>query len=513
MKKQTSFLCILTMMLCVCTKQASGAETKYAINDEGNRQEVLAASVKLDCAKTVFALPGVRFLQKIHTVQPVDKLTAENLPAGLVWNAKRSLIEGVVETEGQYTYRICIEKNGRKNCEDVSLTVSKDLQMPVPFMGWLSWNSVQDEVSEDIVKKVVRLFKEKGLYECGWNTVMMDDLWQAKQRNTDGSPKADEKRFPNGIKVLADFVHHSGMKFGLYTDAAERTCANAFGSLGYEEIDAKTYADWNIDIVKCDFCHAPSDVNTAKQRYQKIADAFQKAGNNTILYICEWGEREPWKWGAEAGGRCWRVSQDVRDCWTGVGSGEGVVQSIRDMKHLSTYQGVNRFNDADMLCTGLHGTGNSSNDLCGGKGPGMTQDEYRTQFALWCMWSSPMALSFDPRSNNITADDYAILTNKHLIALNQDPMGQQADLISEDNGMIVFAKDCANGDVAISVTNMTETERDFTFDFSQIPALDVQQPFRVFDLWNQTALPGTFVAQLKTNVASHATKVFRLSKG
>ena len=198
--------------------------------------------------------------------------------------------------------------------------------------------------------------------------------------------------------------------------------------------------------------------------------------------------------------------------WTGVGSGEGVVQSIRDMKHLSAYQGVNRFNDADMLCTGLHGTGKSSNDLCGGKGPGITQDEYRTQFALWCMWSSPMALSFDPRSNNITADDYAILTNKHLIALNQDPMGQQADLISEDNGMIVFAKDCANGDVAISVTNMTETEKDFTFAFSQIPALDVQQPFHVFDLWNQTALPGKFVAQLKTNVASHATKVFRLSK-
>lgn len=477
-----------------------------------NKIEKLTAS-KLDCAKTVFSLPNVRFMQKIRSTKPnTDQLSAQNLPNGLTWNKKRNLIEGIVQKEGVYTYQIAIERNGQTTYEDIKLTVDNNLQMPKPFMGWLSWNSVQEEVSEDIVKKVVQLFKQKGLYQCGWNTIMLDDQWQAYQRNADNTPKANEKRFPNGIKAVSDYVHQQGMKFGLYTDAAERTCANAYGSYGFEKIDADTYAQWNIDIVKCDYCHAPSDVNTAKQRYQTLAKAFQNAGNKTTLYICEWGERKPWTWGAEVGGRCWRISQDVRDCWTGKGNGEGVVQSIRDMKLLSPYQGVNRFNDADMLCTGLHATGKSSNDLCGGKGPGMTQDEYRTQFALWCMWSSPMALSFDPRSKAITQDDYNILTNKQLIALNQDPMGQQADLISEDNNMVVFAKDCANGDVAISVTNMNDTQQPFTFNFEQIPALEANQPYYVCDVWNNKILNNQATNQLSTNVKPHATQVFRLSK-
>lgn len=142
----------------------------------------------------------------------------------------------------------------------------------------------------------------------------------------------------------------------------------------------------------------------------------------------------------------------------------------------------------------------------------MTQDEYRTQFALWCMWSSPMVLSFDPRLKTFTKDDYAILTNKDLIALDQDPMGQQADLISEDNDMVVFAKDYANGDIAISVTNMSDRDRDFTFDFSKIPALDVYKSYHVRDLWTQSMLAKKVTSLLTTKVASHATKVFRLSE-
>lgn len=467
-------------------------------------------TTKLACATTVFSQPNVRFMQKVRSTVTGAQLSVSNLPAGLTWNADRNIVEGVVAEEGVYTYQINVTVDGETTSEDVTLTVSSSLQHPVPFMGWLSWNSVQGNISQKIIEQAVELFQNKGLYECGWNHIMMDDLWQGT-RKTDGTPQPNASRFPNGLKTVADYVHKNGMKFGLYTDAADRTCAGAFGSYGYEEIDAKTYAEWGVDVVKCDYCYAPDDVETAKKRYKALADAFAAAGNNTMLYICEWGVREPWKWGAEVGGRCWRISQDVRDCWTGSGSGVGVVQSIEAMKNLAAYQGVNRFNDSDMLCTGLHATGKSSNDLCGGTGAGMTDDEYATQFALWCMWSSPMALSFDPSKNTLTDADFKLLRNKELIALNQDRMGQQGDLISEADNLVVFAKDCENGDVALSVTNMSSSEKQATFDFTAIPALDPTKTYTVRDVM-ENAEAGEATGTFTTDVRKHATRVFRLAE-
>lgn len=467
-------------------------------------------TTKLACATTVFSQPNVRFMQKVRSTVTGAQLSVSNLPAGLTWNAARNIVEGVVAEEGVYTYQINVTVDGETTSEDVTLTVSNSLQHPVPFMGWLSWNSVQGNISQKIIEQAVELFQNKGLYECGWNHIMMDDLWQGT-RKADGTPQPNASRFPNGLKTVADYVHQNGMKFGLYTDAADRTCAGAFGSYGYETIDAKTYAEWGVDVVKCDYCYAPDDVETAKKRYKALADAFAAAGNNTMLYICEWGVREPWKWGAEVGGRCWRISQDVRDCWTGSGSGVGVVQSIEAMKNLSAYQGVNRFNDSDMLCTGLHATGKSSNDLCGGTGAGMTDDEYATQFALWCMWSSPMALSFDPSKNTLTDADFKLLRNKELIALNQDRMGQQGDLVSEADNLVVFAKDCENGDVALSVTNMSSAEKQATFDFAAIPALDPTKTYTVRDVM-ENAEAGEATGTFTTNVRKHATRVFRLAE-
>lgn len=467
-------------------------------------------TTKLACATTVFSQPNVRFMQKVRSTVTGAQLSVSNLPAGLTWNAARNIVEGVVAEEGVYTYQVNVTVDGETTSEDVTLTVSSSLQHPVPFMGWLSWNSVQGNISQNIIEQAVELFQNKGLYECGWNHIMMDDLWQGT-RKADGTPQPNASRFPNGLKTVADYVHQNGMKFGLYTDAADRTCAGAFGSYGYETIDAKTYAEWGVDVVKCDYCYAPDDVETAKKRYKALADAFAAAGNNTMLYICEWGVREPWKWGAEVGGRCWRISQDVRDCWTGSGSGVGVVQSIEAMKNLSAYQGVNRFNDSDMLCTGLHATGKSSNDLCGGTGAGMTDDEYATQFALWCMWSSPMALSFDPSKNTLTDADFKLLRNKELIALNQDRMGQQGDLISEADNLVVFAKDCENGDVALSVTNMSSSEKQATFDFAAIPALDPTKTYIVRDVMENTEA-GEATGTFTTDVRKHATRVFRLAE-
>lgn len=212
---------------------------------------------QLDCATTVFSQPGVKFMHKIRATNAQATLSVSGLPKGLTWNATRRVVEGVPQKSGRYTYQIHVTEHGKTTSEKVTFDVSDQLQHPIPFMGWLSWNAVESEVSESIVKHVADLFTEKNLTNYGWNAVMMDDWWHAKSRAADGRPLPDPQRFPNGLTPVSDYVHGKGMRFGIYTDAAEYTCAGAFGSFGKEQIDADAYARWKVDIVKCDYCNAP----------------------------------------------------------------------------------------------------------------------------------------------------------------------------------------------------------------------------------------------------------------
>ena len=337
----------------------------------------------------------------------------------------------------------------------------------------------------------------------------IDDLWHADLREAKThKPLPDARKFPNGMKVVADYVHSKGLKFGIYSDAGDKTCAGRFGSYGYEKVDADQYAEWGVDLLKYDYCNAPGDTYNCQVRYQAMGDALKNSGRDILFYMCEWGVREPWIWGAETGATCWRCTYDTRDGWNGKDGGIGVLQSIRGMKNLWHYSGPNRFNDADMMCVGIHGTGESSSYLV--EKVGMTQTEYQSQFSLWSMWSSPLTLSFDLRKP-ITPEDLAIMTNSEIIALDQDRMGQQAELIYDGDDFIVFAKDLENGDVAVSVTNLTETTQKYQIKYSGIPALDADQSYYVRDLWEKKNL-GIHKKGINTTVQSHETKVYRLSQ-
>lgn len=464
----------------------------------------------LDAATTVFSQPGVRFMHKLRTPDADAVITVSNLPEGLTFNEKRHLVEGVINEEGVYTYNVTVASDGDEIVEPVTLTVSSSLQQPVPFMGWLSWNSIEGNISGDVIKTVADQMESKGLIEAGYTHLVIDDLWHADSRAADGKPVESPKKFPQGMKASADYVHSKGMKFGMYSDAAAKTCAGAYGGYGYEEIDAKQYAEWGVDILKYDYCGAPADVATAKARYKAIGDALKNSGRSIILYICEWGPREPWKWGAEVGGSCWRCTFDTRDCWVGKSGGIGIVQSIAGMKDIWAYNGVNRFNDADMMCVGINGTGKSSSHLCQ-TGPGMTKDEYRTQMALWCMWSSPLTLSND-MTKELSDEDLAMITNTELIALNQDRMGQAGETIYHDeNDCLILAKDLENGDVAVSVTNLTGAAKAYTVDFSKISALDPEAEYFTRDVVKHVAGPKVSGSIDFGTIPSHATAVYRLS--
>lgn len=466
------------------------------------------AGSRLIGATQVFSQPGVRFMQKLRTVADDATLSVDGLPAGLSWNAKRSLIEGIVDEEGEYSYTVTVTEGEETSSETIHLTVSSSLQQPVPLMGWLSWNVFEEEISDDKVRAVADAFEKYGLRDAGYRYLCLDDLWHAAARDAaTGKPLYDTTKFPNGLNDLADYVHNKGLKFGIYSDAAEKTCAGAYGSYGYEEIDAKQYAEWGFDLLKYDYCGAPTDQLTARQRYQAMGDALKASGRDILFYMCEWGQREPWLWGAETGATTWRCTYDTRDGWTGVNGGIGVTQSIEGMRDIWPYSGPNRFNDADMMCVGLHGKGKSSNDYVSGN-PGMTQTEYRTQFSLWCMWASPLTLSFDVRE--ISDDDLAIITNEELIAINQDRMGLQAEFIGEKSNVQTYMKDLENGDVAVALVNLGNSRR-VTLDFSTLSALDPEQPYVLRDLWQKKNLDQTYTGSYEVLLQRHETKVYRFT--
>lgn len=481
-----------------------------------NEPEIVSKDViatNLSCATTVFSQPGVKFMQKLHCVNEDAVISVGELPAGLSYNAERRLIEGIIDTEGEYTYDATVTVGEEQSTTTITLTVSSNLMMPTPFMGWLSWNSVEGNISYEVVKNVTDNLLALGLAEAGYNYVMCDDHWHGT-RDANGKPRANTTRFPGGtLKPSADYVHSKGLKFGNYSDVAANTCAGEFGSLDYEAIDAETYAEWDIDMVKVDYCHAPAALETARNRYKKFGDELTKHG--IVQFVCEWGQREPWKWAAEIGSPVWRATYDSRDCWRGATGGIGILQSIEGMKDLWMYNGVNRWNDADMVCIGIHGKGKSSNDLCA-SGAGMTMDEYRTQMALWCMWSSPIALSFDlskevgAKGSSYTQEDIDLLTNPDLIAINQDRMGQAGVPIFHNDDFFVMAKDLENGDVAISVTNLSAAAKDYTVDLSSVPGLNGTANYYARELLqgkNLENISGTL--EIK-NIPSHATAIYRL---
>ena len=375
-------------------------------------------------------------------------------------------------------------------------------------MGWNSWNTFGEEFDEKVIKQMADVMAGEGYLDCGYQYLILDDCWAETLRDEDGSLVPSREKFPDGIEPVIDYVHSKGLKFGIYSDAGSATCAGKFGSYNYETIDANQYAEWGVDLLKYDYCNAPGATETCKARYKAMGDALKASGRDILFYMCEWGVREPWKWGHETGATTWRCTYDTRDGWNGRGSGIGVVQSVNGMKDLWAYSGPNRYNDADMMCVGIHGTGKSSNDLVDGR-PGMTQTEYRTQFSMWCMWASPLTLSFDLRQP-ITDDDLSIMCNEELIAINQDRMGQQAEFIGEDGDVQYYMKDLENGDVAIAVLNMGASSANAKVDFSRFSALVPGKEYIVRDLW-QHAETGTYSTSFNVNVASHETKVYRLS--
>lgn len=364
---------------------------------------------------------------------------------------------------------------------------------PTPPMGWMTWNYFGENINEHIIKEMTDALVVSGMRDAGYKYIMIDDGWQGGRDNRNYMIP-DPKKFPSGIKSLADYVHNKGVKLGIYSDAAQLTCAGYTASLGFEEQDAKTFAAWGIDYLKYDYCHAAEDSATAKVRYKKMADALKKSGREIVFSVCEWGVRKPWLWAASVGGQLWRTTYDIRDSWKSM-------MSILDINaELYDHAGPGHWNDPDMLIVGLGGNKGPSGDL---GGTGCTEVEYKTNMSLWCMMAAPLIATNDLRTMTPTTKE--ILLNKELIAINQDSAGVQAKRIKLENEIELFVKPLTNGNTALAILNRSDSSKIVEIKFSQ---LGLQNKFILRDVW-QHKLAGVS-DKWKGTIQSHETKVFRL---
>ena len=375
---------------------------------------------------------------------------------------------------------------------------------PIPPMGWMTWNLFQGNISDQLIRETADAMVEGGYADAGYKYIFIDDLWQGgRDRHNNIIP--DPKKFPNGMKAVADYVHSKGLKLGIYSDAAQLTCGGWTASLGFEEQDARTFAAWGIDYLKYDYCNAPDDSATARQRYRTMANALQRSGRDIVLGICEWGQRHGEEWCEEVGGQLWRTTYDVRDMWrdtTHLG-GMGILDIVNVTAPLSPYVRQGQWPDMDMLVVGLDGKGGPSSDL-GGKGCTLT--EYQSQMSLWCMLSSPLAMTNDLRK--VPDEVRRILLNGEVIAIDQDPLGRAAERKVCTDSYQVFVRPLADGSHAVAILNSSDQPATLTADFAKL-GIEGRQTVR--DVWQHRDIARN-ATRWKGRVAAHETKVFVLKK-
>ncbi len=375
-----------------------------------------------------------------------------------------------------------------------------------PPMGWNSWNMFGCAIHESAIRETADALVSSGLRDCGYEYIVIDDCWSVKSgRDAAGNLVADPTKFPGGMKALADYVHERGFKLGIYSDAAELTCAGYPGSLGFEEQDAHLWAGWGVDFLKYDYCSAPNDQETAIERYGRMGAALRGTGRDFLFSLCEWGGRSPHLWGPEIGGHMWRVSGDVFDSWVNVWMadwntyGIGVDVSIDIAHDLHEYGGPGRWNDLDMLIVGLKGKGHIS-------GGGLSFLEYQTHMTLWCMACSPLMIGCDVRA--MDKETTALLTNREVLAVNQDALGVPARRVKQTGPCEVWKKPLSDGSLAVALINRGAVGADMPVLAKEVGLLDA--PKRARNLWTQ-ADAADFGWQLTQRVEPHESILLKIT--
>jgi alpha-galactosidase len=351
-----------------------------------------------------------------------------------------------------------------------------------PPMGWNSWNKFRDQVSDQLVRQVADAMAGNGMKDAGYLYINLDDTWEAG-RDAQGQIQTNE-RFPD-MKALGDYIHGKGLKFGIYSSPGPKTCAGYEGSYQHEEQDAKMYAAWGVDYLKYDWCSASQvyDYHSMPAVYAKMGLALQNSGRPIVYSLCQYGVVKVQDWGADVGGNLWRTTGDIRDTWQSM-SEIGFNQQVG----LESAAGPGHWNDPDMLEIGNNG---------------MTDTEYRTHMSLWSLLAAPLLAGNDLRS--VPPNILEILTNKEVIAIDQDPLGKESKRIAKNGDLEVWARPLAGGSWAVGLFNRGAASANITFHAADIGLTRITE---IRNLW--THADEKAASDYSADVPSHGVAMFKI---
>lgn len=420
-------------------------------------------------------------------------ITVEGLPPGLEFNPQSGIIRGTTGDKGDFPLQISAENEAGKDAKKVVLCVGSRLALSPP-MGWNSWNCWGCSVDDAKVRSSAAAMVKSGLINHGWTYINIDDCWQGKRDPQTGEITTNEK-FPE-MKALADSLHAQGLKFGIYTDAGTKTCAGYEGTKGNELLDPKTYARWGVDYVKIDWCY--TEGMEPKSAYGLFGKGLAECGRDIVYSICNWGYKNPWEWGKEVGGNCWRTTGDIVDTW-------GSVYLIAEKNApLDSYAGPGHWNDPDMLVVGQVGWGPKLHKTR------LTPVHQYSHISLWCLFASPLLLGCD--LSQLDEFTLSLLTNDEVLAVNQDALGKQARRVFKDEKLQVYVKDLEDGSKAVGILNTAAKELDenesdtITVTWS---SLGLEGPQRVRDLWRQKDL-GVFPKSYTITLPEYGSQLLKV---
>jgi alpha-galactosidase len=370
-----------------------------------------------------------------------------------------------------------------------------------PPMGWNSWNKFAWNVNEKVIRAAADAMVSSGMKAAGYQYINIDDCWHGG-RDSLGFIQSDPENFPSGIKALADYVHSKGLKLGIYSDAGWKTCGGRPGSRGYEFQDALKYAEWGVDYLKYDWCN--TEGLNAEGAYQTMCQALRAAGRPIVFSLCEWGNNKPWEWGKNIG-HLWRTTGDITACFDcvvdhGTWKSWGIMQILDMQEGLRIHAGPDHWNDPDMLEVGN----------------GMSVNEDRAHFSMWCMLAAPLIAGNDLA--NMSEETIRILTNRDVIAVDQDSLGIQGFKYLSEDSVEIWFKPLVNETWAVCFLNRAAESNEVSFswkdhtiadDFSGRKMDFSKTEFTIYDLWSRKAA-GTTGAAFKAHIPGHDVVMMRL---
>ena len=382
---------------------------------------------------------------------------------------------------------------------NVSFAQNKSNKTPrPPLMGWASWNQFGPKIDEGVIKGQADAMVSSGLAAVGFQYINIDDGFFNKRYN-DGILRIDSIKFPKGMKELADYIHSKRLKAGFYSEAGENTCGSQYsgqpggvggGMYGHDQQDADLFfKNWGFDFLKVDYCGGRVQKLDEKTRYTEIRKAIDNTGRDVNFNICRW--QFPGTWVTTLSDS-WRMSNDINFTPGSKAKWRSVIGIINQNKYLAQYASPGHYNDMDMLEVGR----------------GMNFEEDKSHFTMWCILSSPLALGCD--MTKISGETRTILTNKEIIALNQDMAGLQAHLIYENDSVQIWAKnmkDRQSKEFAVAMLNLSARPAVLSVRWKD---LNIVGKATVRDLWSHADL-GSVDSVFSATVQGHGVSAIKVN--